>query len=422
MLFDVRPLLSSVGFVVLSMFLGVGACEQIAGLDDLVPPPTTDASHPSDSASAGPACSCLGCSLVAFDPSGTPQSIVSVNGSVYWVDPGEDCGNDGRVMTVPAAGGALVELAGNLASPLSITTDGVSLYWYETGAASVDKLTIGSTTVEVLASGFNFDSPDNGWTAPSATSSKRLLPDTSLLAVVDGGAYFATLNAFDASEYQYELWKVPNEPSAKAEGLVGTLIGENDAGSGTGIPDADYLPESGGTQQLDPQALATGEDSLYWINCDSAPCTGTTCGTSCSTNCYSIWRIPLTGMKPVPVEVVSDLQGPVNLFVSGSTAYYVDYTSGALRSFSATGDRAQNPMTLDGAQAAPWALAHDSDFIYWTTLGTGGGGNIVKYPLKGGTPTTLATGLPAPAALAVDETNVYWVDTAYDTVCRIPKQ
>jgi len=415
----VRLVLSSIGFVVLCVFLGMGACAQIAGLEDLVAP-TPDASHPS-SGDGGPACSCPGCSLVVSDPSGTPQSLVTVGESVYWVDPGDDCANDGHVLTVPTTGGALAEVAGNLASPLSITTDGVSLYWYETGAGNIDKLTIGSTEVELIASGFNFDSADNGWNAPSATStSTRILPDTSILAVVDGGVYFATTNGFDASiETEYEVWKVPNREGAVAEGVVGSLVNDNDASSG--IPDADFLPESGGTQQLDPQSFAVGEDSLFWINCDSAPCTGTSC--SSGTDCFSIWKIPLSGSNPVPVEVISDLEGPVNLFVSASTAYLVDYASNRFESFNAAGDSSQNPTSLGGVQVAPWALTHDQDFVYWTTLGTGGnGGDVVKYPLKGGSATTIASGLPAPAALAVDDTNVYWVDTVYDVICKAPKR
>src|SRR5205814_7527236 len=67
------------------------------------------------------------------------------------------------------------------------------------------------------------------------------------------------------------------------------------------------------------------------------------------------------------------------------------------------------------------AIAVDNTFVYWTTaripdatqlptdveLNTGA---VVKMPLAGGTPTTLASRQGHPLAIAVDPTNVYWVN------------
>jgi hypothetical protein len=50
--------------------------------------------------------------------------------------------------------------------------------------------------------------------------------------------------------------------------------------------------------------------------------------------------------------------------------------------------------------------------LYWTdvALGTAGMGIIVKVPIAGGTPTTLASESASPVDIAVDSTSVYWVD------------
>ena len=51
-------------------------------------------------------------------------------------------------------------------------------------------------------------------------------------------------------------------------------------------------------------------------------------------------------------------------------------------------------------------VAVDSSNVYWIDYGSG---SVMKGPIGGGTPTTLATGL-SPGAIAVDSTTVYWAD------------
>jgi len=67
------------------------------------------------------------------------------------------------------------------------------------------------------------------------------------------------------------------------------------------------------------------------------------------------------------------------------------------------------------------ALALDRDNVYWTTLfdwtSEDGAifrdGKVMKVPLNGGEPSTLASGLIRPAAIALDEAHVYWAESGH---------
>ena len=58
----------------------------------------------------------------------------------------------------------------------------------------------------------------------------------------------------------------------------------------------------------------------------------------------------------------------------------------------------------------------DSENVYWTDYGNACSsspacrGSVMKLPLAGGTPTTLASGRVGPTWIAVDATRVYWVN------------
>jgi hypothetical protein len=65
------------------------------------------------------------------------------------------------------------------------------------------------------------------------------------------------------------------------------------------------------------------------------------------------------------------------------------------------------PRTLASNQG-PVGIAVDATSVYWTDWTDSGEGTVMKVPIGGGDPTTLASGQSSPSCLAVDETSVYW--------------
>jgi hypothetical protein len=67
------------------------------------------------------------------------------------------------------------------------------------------------------------------------------------------------------------------------------------------------------------------------------------------------------------------------------------------------------PTMLASAQTLTSCLAADATSLYWSDQG--GGARILKLPLAGGTPSTIATGGDKPSCVTVDDSGVYYTDS-----------
>ena len=55
----------------------------------------------------------------------------------------------------------------------------------------------------------------------------------------------------------------------------------------------------------------------------------------------------------------------------------------------------------------------DSTSVYWAA-----GVSVMKVPLGGGTPTTVASGLQNASLIAIDSKSVYWTDQGLNAVMK----
>jgi hypothetical protein len=173
-----------------------------------------------------------------------------------------------------------------------------------------------------------------------------------------------------------------------------------------------------------PWGIAVDGQYVYWVNADSGQ--------------SSIMRVPKGG--GTPITIASSQLNAVAVAVDSSAVYWANAgTSTCAPSGACTsnGDGAVlrapltggAPTTLASGQHVPVSIAVDSTNAYFIDEGTAvydssiADGSVVKVPLGGGAPVTLATGYSYPGALAIDKANVYW--TAPDslgkgTVFKVP--
>ncbi len=121
------------------------------------------------------------------------------------------------------------------------------------------------------------------------------------------------------------------------------------------------------------------------------------------------------------------------IVVNATTVYWTDAgacstdaglsCSGAVRSALKNGG---SPKSLAAGLVNPAGIALDSTSVYWVNAGVcnvDGGiscqdGTVMKMPLGGGEPTTIASGQGKPVGIVVDSTSVYWTNEASGTVMK----
>ena len=166
------------------------------------------------------------------------------------------------------------------------------------------------------------------------------------------------------------------------------------------------MPLAGGTvatlasEQYTAWGLAVGADRVYWTNT----------GSSAANNLGGVMSVSIDGGDPA--TLASGLVRPFGITVGSAGVYWVTQGSwtavnGMGSVYRATSDA--GTATLASQLDTPWQVTVDAMNVYWTS--NPGGGTVMKMPLAGGPPTTIASGPTGLWAIAVDATNVYWTDS-----------
>jgi hypothetical protein len=167
--------------------------------------------------------------------------------------------------------------------------------------------------------------------------------------------------------------------------------------------------------------LAVDANNVYWTTQGPCPSDGGVCAAG------SVFELPLDG--GTPFTLASGQLNPGGITVDQTHVYWVDDGNG-------TSNGAVMSVAIDGGGLVPLAqglptnyapaalllpdingIAVDSTGVYFTTWDGVSQGAVLKVPLTGGTPTTLATSTGTFLyGLAVDSSGVYFSDEAIQTV------
>jgi hypothetical protein len=267
-------------------------------------------------------------------------------------------GTTSSVAGATATGGATSSAGGTTAFAAGTTATGgaTSSTGGATSSTGGATSSTGGTTFTTLASGLNYPS--------------SLVVDATSVYFINGGT--AANNYVDGA-----LMKVPTRG-----GKTTTVV-------------------SGQS----PSGLAIAGTNLYWTNY------GTFVSASTNYTLNTVMTVPISGGDPA--TLVSGQTGPEGIAVDATNVYWANSTvSGTVMKLPLGGG---TPITLTSGLDFPGSIAVDATNVYWMNQGTSGRADgyarLMTVPIKGGTPTTLASAdrMAASGGIAVDAKSVYWV-------------
>ena len=195
---------------------------------------------------------------------------------------------------------------------------------------------------------------------------------------------------------------------------------------------------AGGT----PTTIASGQDgatkiavdatNVYWN--DQLPLRGPRDHTFHeSPSPGAVMKMPIAGGNPT---TLASNVSPFEIAVDAVSVYWAENDSPGRRLPSSAQVMkvpiaGGAPTTLASGQDAPQDLVVDGSYVYWTNIpgpclaGSCGSslpdtGTVMRVPVGGGTPSTIASQQPGPSGIAVDATSVYWTNNPGGTVVAAP--
>jgi hypothetical protein len=124
------------------------------------------------------------------------------------------------------------------------------------------------------------------------------------------------------------------------------------------------------------------------------------------------------------VTLFDNVVQPEKMAVDATSVYWVEPAGGLVQQIPIDGVKdggaALTLFTRQNLDDEPVALAVDSSSVYFAVQGGFSGGAIMKVPIGGGTPVTLAALTDKPLDLAIDGTNIYFSTLLNEAIMKLP--
>jgi hypothetical protein len=270
-------------------------------------------------------------------------------GNVYWGVFGDDSSTtqDGTVMGMPIAGGALATLGTAQANPGALAV---------VAGAATSQVVWTNASVFGTGSAMTIQAPTPGHvqgTLQALALNTTLVAHPAAIAVDATFAYVLGIGGADnAIERTNAFGGGTASTVTSASGLIGC-------------------------------GLAVDGTNVYWSQLGAG-----------------IMKAPKTGGSAVPLTSASP--GPSGIALDANDVYGIDSTTSSVLKIPLDGS---SIVTLATAQQGPFGVAVDSANVYWTNSGDG---TVMKAPIMGGAPVTIAVGQNSPAAIVADAQYIVW--------------
>jgi hypothetical protein len=275
----------------------------------------------------------------------TPYAIATDGVGVYWTNTGQFYADAGSVMRVSVCGGTPTPISAGVTSPGFITVDDRRVYWTED--TSVMAWSKATGTISALAS---------NQAAPAGIA-------------VDGTSVYWSNDVADGG-----ILRVPL-----------------DGGAPTTI-----VPHAG-----NPLQLVVSPTHVYWYQIGGD----------------RVFFAPLSGGAEQLFFYDSNYYIAA-IAIDGVNLYYTEQSSlGPLGVLPLDGGAPTSIANDNGT----WGVVSDGTYVYYASPNSDAptfDGAVVRVPLAGGTPTTLATG-GYPEVIAIDATSVYWTSTRATSIMKV---